>query len=226
MTDVDTVIGPVLPLAVGIAVSPVPVIAAILMLLSPRARVTGVGFLVGWVLGILTTATVFAVLASLVPDIDPSAGGTALAVVQIVLGALLVLLAVRQWMRRPRTGEEPELPRWMQALDRISFRGALGLGFLLSSVNPKNLLLAAAAGVVIGSAELPIGQVTLLIAIFAVIAASTVAVPVIGYLFASDRLRGPLDRLKGWLARENAVIMAVLLFVIGVTVIANGIAGI
>ena len=38
----NLVIGEILPLAVGIAISPIPIIAAILMLLSPRAKGTSV----------------------------------------------------------------------------------------------------------------------------------------------------------------------------------------
>jgi membrane protein YqaA with SNARE-associated domain len=45
------VIGDVLPLAIGIAISPIPIIAAILMLFSPRATSTSTGFLLGWILG-------------------------------------------------------------------------------------------------------------------------------------------------------------------------------
>ncbi|GAA1956177.1 GAP family protein [Microbacterium deminutum] len=61
--------------------------------------------------------------------------------------------------------------------------------------------------------------------IYAVIAASTVLIPVLGYQLAADRLRAPLHALRVWLARENAVIMAVLLLVIGVSLIGKGIAG-
>ncbi|GAA4234139.1 hypothetical protein GCM10022254_38320 [Actinomadura meridiana] len=46
------VIGDVLPLAVGVAISPIPIIAVILMLLTPWARATGLGFLGGWTAGI------------------------------------------------------------------------------------------------------------------------------------------------------------------------------
>ena len=47
-------ISAVLPLALGIALSPIPIIATILLLLSPRARASSVGFAAGWILGILT----------------------------------------------------------------------------------------------------------------------------------------------------------------------------
>ena len=59
---------------------------------------------------------------------------------------------------------------------------------------------------------------------FVLLAASTVLVPVIGYLIASARLAGPLDKLREWLVENNAVIMAVLLLVIGVSVIGKGLA--
>ena len=49
----NLVIGEILPLAVGIAISPIPIIAAILMLLSPRAKGTSVGFMIGWLAGIV-----------------------------------------------------------------------------------------------------------------------------------------------------------------------------
>ncbi|NLP84650.1 GAP family protein [Microbacterium sp. CFH 90308] len=218
-----SVIGDILPLALGVAISPVPIIAAILMLLSPRARATGTGFLLGWVIGIVVAVTVFTLLSSVLPMGDEDASQPIKGVVQLALGVLLLLLALRQWRGRPKPGQEPALPKWMQAIDTITFPKALGLGFLLSAVNPKNLLLAASAGVTVGAAALDGGSTALVIAVFTLIGASTVLVPVVGYLVAADKLRGPLDALRGWLAKENAVIMAVLLLVIGVAVIGKGI---
>jgi threonine/homoserine/homoserine lactone efflux protein len=218
-----TVIGEVLPLALGIAISPIPIIAAILMLLSPKARVTSVGFLLGWVIGIVVAVTVFSLLSAILPEDDPDASRPIRGIVQLVLGALLLLLAVSQWRKRPKPGQPAALPPWMKAIDTLSFPVAFGLGFLLSALNPKNLLMAAGAGVDIGSVGLSGGSVVVVVAVFTVIAASTVLVPVVGYLIAADRLRGPLDALRGWLARENAVIMAVLLLVIGVSMLGKGI---
>ncbi|WP_374976124.1 GAP family protein [Microbacterium trichothecenolyticum] len=217
------VIGEILPLALGVAISPIPVIAAILMLLSPKARVTSVGFLLGWVLGIVVAVTVFTLLSSILPGQDADDSKPIHGVIQLVLGAGLLLLALRQWRGRPKAGEEATMPKWMQAIDKVTFPGAFGLGFLLSAVNPKNLLLAAAAGVDIGSAGLDTGAIVLVIAVFTLIAASTVLVPVVGYLIAAEKLRGPLDALRVWLGKENAVIMAVLLLVIGVSLIGKGI---
>ena len=60
---------------------------------------------------------------------------------------------------------------------------------------------------------------------FTVIAACTVAIPVIAYLVARDRMRGPLDSMRAWLQENNATVMSVLIPVIGVVLVGKGISG-
>jgi len=217
-----SIVGEILPLAVGIAISPVPIIAAILMLLSPKAKGTSVGFLVGWLVGIITAIVIFTLLSSILPQADDGPS-TVAGVIKIVLGVLLLLMAVKQWRSRPAKGETATLPNWMTAIDSMTPAKGLVLGFLLSAVNPKNLLMAASAGLVIGGAAVSLGETIAVIAIFTVIAGSTVLVPVIAYLAASAKMAAPLGRLREWLVDNNATIMAVLLLIIGVAVIGKGI---
>jgi threonine/homoserine/homoserine lactone efflux protein len=111
----------------------------------------------------------------------------------------------------------------MQRIDDLQAGAAFGLGFLLSALNPKNLVLAAAAGVTIGSVALTTGETVGVVAVFTVLAALTVAVPVIAYLVAGDRLEQTLDRSKDWLIRNNGAVMAVLLVVFGFSLIGDAI---
>ena len=217
------VIGEILPLAVGIAVSPIPIIAAILMLLSPRAKGTSVGFLIGWLAGIVVAIVLFTLLSTVISQ-DAGAPSPMAGIIKIILGVLLLFLAIKQWRARPAEGREASMPKWMSAIDSMTPGKALGLGFSLAAVNPKNLLMAISAGLIVGGAGLTVGQTTVVIIIFVLLAASTVLVPVIGYLIASARLAGPLDKLREWLVGNNAVIMAILLLVIGVAVIGKGLA--
>lgn len=219
----NSVIGEILPLALGIAISPIPIIAAILMLLSPKARGTSVGFLIGWVLGVVVAVVVFTLVSALLPAAGDEGSQPVAGVVKLVLGAALLLMAARQWRSRPTGDAEPPLPKWMEAIDSMTTARGLLLGFALSGLNPKNLLLGAAAGVSIGSAGLSVGAAMVAIIIFTVIAASTVAVPVIAYLAASSRMARPLEALRAWLVHNNATVMAVLLLVIGVVLIGKGI---
>ena len=217
------VIGDILPLAIGIAISPIPIIAAILMLLSPKARGTSIGFLAGWLLGIVVAVVLFTLLASSIPHSDPDASTPISGVIKIVLGAALLLLALRDWRGRPTGDAEPGLPKWMAAIDSLTPLRGLGLGFLLSGLNPKNLLMGVAAGVTVGSSGLTVGEDVVVIAIYTVLASVTVAGPVIAYLVASARMAGPLESLRRWLLHNNATVMAVLLLVIGVVLIGKGI---
>jgi hypothetical protein len=215
-----SVIGEFLPLAIGIAVSPMPIIAAILMLLSKRAGSTSIGFLIGWILGIIVATVIFTVLAgSLQTGGAPSSSSSW---IKIVLGLLLFSVGARQWRKR-KGPHDP--PKWMAAIDEFNFVKALGLAFLLSAINPKNLIMAAGAGVIIGSAGLSVGSEIGAIAVFTVIAGSTVAVPVIAYLVAAEKMRGPLDRLKVWLQTNNSAVMGMLILVIGAVLLGKGISG-
>ena len=217
-------IGEILPLALGIAISPIPIIAAILMLLSPRARSTSPGFLLGWLLGITVAVVLFTLLSGVLPDSDQSGSKPIAATIKVVLGALLLLLALRQWRGRPKDGETPALPTWMSAIDSMTVTRAC------SSVSPcqrstqRICSWRVSAGLAIGGAALSMGETTVVILVFVLLAGDTVLVPVIAYLVASKRLRKPLDDLRSWLVQNNATIMSILLLVIGVVLIGKGLA--
>lgn len=214
------VIGDVLPLAIGIAVSPIPIIAAILMLFSVRATSTSTGFLLGWILGIVVATAVFTALAgTLKTGGEPSAVASW---IKIGLGVLLLLVGIRQWRGR---GGQHAAPKWMAAIDDFTFPKALGLGFLLSAVNPKNLIIAAGAGLIIGSGAVGVGGDAAAIALFTVIASSTVAIPVLAHLVAAERMTGPLESLRKWLQDNNATVMATMILVIGVVLVGKGVSG-
>lgn len=220
----NAVIGAVLPLAVTAAISPLPIIAVILMLLAPRAGGASVGFLVGWIAGVVAVSVLFTVLARVLGLSGGGHGGVASGVVKLVLGAGLLLAGVRQWRSRPRDGAEPAPPKWMGAIDTMTAPKAAGLAFLLSAVNPKNLAVLLAAGVAIGSADLGVGQTVVVVAIVTVLASCTVAAPVVLYEVARDRARVVLAHVREWLVAHNAAVMTVVLLLIGVVLIGKGIA--
>ena len=214
-------LGEVLGYAVGIAISPVPIAAVILMLFSGRARANSVAFMFAWILGIALVTTVVVVVPGL--EASESEPSTLAGWIKAVLGIGLLLLAFQQWRSRPRPGEEPKTPAWMGKIDTMKFGGSFGLGFLLSALNPKNLLLAAAAGATIASIEMTTTESIATVLVFTLVAAATVIIPVVAYLIAGDRLDGPLDTAKTWLLENNSTVMAVLLLVFGAVLIGDAI---
>jgi threonine/homoserine/homoserine lactone efflux protein len=134
-------------------------------------------------------------------------------------------MALRQWRKRPRHGEQAEMPKWMQTVDHFTGVRALVLGVALSAINPKNLALTLAASAAIAQAGLSAGDDVVAIAIFVVIGSLTVVGAVLLYLIGGDRAAGPLDSMREFMAQHNAVIMMVILVVLGAKLIGNGWAG-
>jgi threonine/homoserine/homoserine lactone efflux protein len=216
-------IGQVLSLGVGVALSPVPIIAVVLILTTPRGRVNGPAFLAGWILGLTSVGTVLLLAAS---GAEASEGGDPsewVDLVKLALGALLLLMAARQWFGRPRGEAEPELPKWMQTVDTFRAPKATGLAVLLSAVNPKNLLLTAGAAAAIAQTGGSAGKQAVALAVFVLLGALGPGIPVAIYFFMGDRAPQVLGRLRGWMARENATIMGVLCLIIGTKLIGDGI---
>ncbi len=213
-------LGQVLATAVGVAISPVPIIALILMLFSRSAARNSLAFLLGWLLGL--TGIVVVVLALEVGSSDGS-GSTRSGVLKVVIGLLFLFLAVRQWRGRPRAGEEPSMPGWMAAIDDLSAIKAIGLGLVLTVANPKNLGLAMATGATISAASLGFADEIVVVAVWITLASITIIAPVAFYLAAGERAEPALTSMKAWLLANNATVMTVLFLVLGAKVLGDGI---
>ena len=218
-------LGSLLPLAIGIAISPIPIIACILMLFSVKARVNGPAFLVGWVAGItLVTLLVFR-LSDATGATDEASGPSLGDIVVLLLGLGAIALGVKQWKGRPKPGEDAAMPTWMQAIDGFTPVKALGFGVLLSALNPKNLGLAIAAGVVIDQATAAGGNPVAMEILFVAIASVSIAVPVVYMLVGGEGAKRTLEGWKTWLGANNAAVMAVLFIVIGAKLVGSGLDG-
>jgi hypothetical protein len=215
------VIGETLSLAIGVAVSPIPIAAVIVMLFTPKARTNAPSFMAGWIVGL----SLVGIVILLIPNVDlgTSEPTTTTGVIKGLLGLLLLIVAWGAWRRRPGPDETAEAPGWMNAIDTFGMGKSFGMGFLLSAVNPKNLLLVVAAAVAISAGGLTTGQEFGALAVFTAIAAMTVAIPVIAYLIVGERADASFAKAKDWLIQNNSVVMAVLLLVFGISLIGNAI---
>ncbi len=95
------VIGSILPLAIVVTISPIPIVAEILLLFTKRPVANAASYLAGFVVGV---AGVLAILAAIAGTINLSAGSgpsKGASILQLVLGALLLVAALRQFRGRP-----------------------------------------------------------------------------------------------------------------------------
>jgi hypothetical protein len=218
-------IGGSLPLAVGIALSPIPIIAVVLMLTSHRAKVNGPAFVAGWLLGL---GIVGAIVLSLAGPAGASKSGSPAAWVswiKIVLGVLLLLVAARQFRSRPHGDEQAQMPKWMTTIDKTTPVAAVGLAAVMSGANPKNLLLAVAGAAAIAGTGISGGEQAIAYLIFVLIATLGVGIPVGIYFAMGARSQTLLAGLKDWMSAHNAVIMSVLCLIIAAKLIGDAITG-
>src|SRR4249919_3692261 len=105
-------------MAIGAALSPFPIVAVVLMLATPRAKVNGPLFIVGWLFGFAVIGVV--VLAIVGPSATTSSDpATGVSWLKLALGVLLLGVARRQFRKRPQGDEETPAPKWMGAVDHF-----------------------------------------------------------------------------------------------------------
>jgi threonine/homoserine/homoserine lactone efflux protein len=218
-------IGQVLAFGVGVALSPIPIIAVVLMLATPRGRANGPAFLAGWILGLAVVGTVVLLVSSGAEASENGGPAEGLSIVKLALGVLLLVVALRQWRGRPRGEADPELPKWMRTIDTFTPPRAGGIAIALSAVNPKNLLLTVGAGAAIAQTGASSGDQAVALAVFVLLGTLGPGIPVGIYFLMRSRATEILENLRGWMARENATIMAVLCLIIGAKLIGDAISG-
>jgi threonine/homoserine/homoserine lactone efflux protein len=211
----------VLPLALVIMISPLTIIPAVLVLHAPHPRESGLAFLAGWLVGLSALTAIAIGISDLLGGLRASPPQWA-SWLRIAVGALLIVFGVIRWLTR--RGHD-HMPAWMRTLTTVSPARAAVTGAALTVVNPKVLFICAAAGLAIGTDALNPAGTVLSAAVFVGVAASSVAIPVLSYAVAGERLDAPLERLKDWMERHNAALVAAILIVIGLLVLYKGIHG-
>jgi hypothetical protein len=220
-----SVIGDILPQAIGVAISPLPIIAVILMLFSKRARSNGMAFMLGWIVALTMVGSLVLVLANAGKISTGGTPSTLAYVIKLLLGLLFLFLAYRNWQKRPQPGQEGQLPPWMATLDSFTTGKSFGMAALLAGVNPKNLGLTLAAALSIAQGGLSSAQPWIALVVFVILASLSVAAPVFYYLAAGASAEKSLNSVKAWLTANNATVMIVLFLVLGVKLVGAGLGG-
>jgi threonine/homoserine/homoserine lactone efflux protein len=217
---VGSVLTELIPLALVVALSPFSIIPAVLVLNTPRPRPTGMAFLAGWLVGLAGLTIIFLEVSNLVVDLNQPPRWASK--VRIVVGAALIVFGIYRWLMRKRAAHTPG---WIQSMGKLTPVRAGATAVALTVVNPKVLFICAAAGLAIGTAGLGSTHVWLPVVWYVAVAGSTVAIPILAYAVSGDRLGEPLKRLKDWMERQHAVLVAAILIVIGLLVLYKGIHG-
>jgi Sap, sulfolipid-1-addressing protein len=208
-----------IPLGLVVALSPITIIPAVLVLQAPKPRPSSLSFLAGWLLGLAAVTALCVAASGLLGGLHKSTPSWA-SWLRVVLGSALIVFGIYRWLTRHG---HTESPAWMRSFATITPARAAITGAAMVVVRPDVLLICVPAGLAIGGSGLDTAGDWLAAAFFVTIAASTVAVPILAYAAAGHRLDDAMGRLKDWMEKNNAALMAAILIVIGVMVLYNGI---
>jgi hypothetical protein len=219
-------IGEMLAPAMGIALDPIPIIIAILILLSPKARLNGIAYVIGANVGLAIGVGVMLILAE-PAHVEYEDGGpsTTASVLQLIIGVVLIGLAAKQWFGRPKDAEEPKLPSWMASFETMSPIMAFGIGAFLFGLDPKHLIFNVAAATAIASSDASTAGGVVALVVYLLIGTATISGPVVWHLVAPEHADRQLGRARIWLTQNTAIILTLLFSIIGVVLIGSGITG-
>ena len=178
-------------LGLVITLSPLTLVAFILLLAAKGGIWKGLAFILGWM------ACLVAVIAAVIlatggdPPRQHTAPSTAVLVVKALLGLLLIWIGIR---RRRRRGRPRKPPTWMGWLDRMSPWAAVGFGAFMQ---PWSLVAIGAATVV--QAKLSTAGDWLALVVFCLLATSSFLVMELYAALSPEAAQARLGRIRTWI---------------------------
>lgn len=209
------------PMSLGLALSPFPLIAIIIILMTPKAKSNSLWFLLGWILGIYGIGLLVLVIPGLgSEDNTPSIYSGA---IRIALGLSLLIFAFKTWLNRPRRDDEIVTPKLFLSIDKFGLQKSMFTGFLFSAANVKNMAFSAAGAVKINQSLPKNDNIFIALLLFSVIGSLTLIFPVIIYVFAEKKIEPTFLLWKKWLIKNNAILLVFILGFIGLMLLKGGI---
>ena len=209
------------PMAMGLALSPFPVIAVIMILMTPRAKRNISGFILGWYSGIY----VIGCLIYLIPGLESKQGEPTVlsGVLRILAGLILLIFALRLWLQWSRKNDQVTTPKIFEKMDTLDFWKSFAIGPLFSVANVKNMAFSAAGASRLNMSLSDHAEFFISLALFALTASLTLIFPVVIYFLMGNKIEHRFLNWKKWLIKNNKVLLMLILTFISVILIKAGI---
>jgi len=207
------------------SLSPATIVVFMLVLGTTRARVNAVGFLFGW--GLSLTIVFLGSYAMAASDASQSDGGrTSVAVLQVLLGSAMLVVAVRVWRRRGETNPRPTVPsRW--GADRIMghMQGLTPVGAAVVGILKQPWAITMAAALVVVHHHATGLLVAIAFALFTVASTATVGLMFLYYSRYPGEAQTQLAILRDRVVAAGPAVAAVAGMLVGGFLLVDGLLG-
>ncbi len=213
MSPVLETLGLSFPIALGIAASPWPIIALMILLLTPKSISNSYAFLLGWFVGLMGVGLL--VLHS--PGLSTDAGEPSklMGWIRLGLGATFLIFSLLLVRDMIQNKDRPDTPKWIEKVDSYGFFQALMIGFMLSGLNFKNASMVVTGAASIGSSGLSNQQELVVLFLFCVICSIGVLLPHTIFVLFRKKAERIFGKLKFWLLKNRVLILLLILVVFG-----------
>lgn len=211
----------VVALGLVVGLSPLPVIPALLLLVTPGGVSRGLAYLAAWLVGLTGLTALFVLMADVGDPSDQaqqSAGW-----LEVIIGALLIAGGIFKLFRQRAKRDEPKTPpKWQAALVDYDARRSARLGFAFAVGNPKNLVTAIAVGGEVALLSTSTAQSMAAVGIFVVVGSLGVGVPILSAWLLGERAQPLLTRLQRTLETHGTAISVGVLLLLGSVLVLRG----
>lgn len=210
----------VVVLGLGCAANPWGIMCATLLLDARRGHGVVWAYVLAWSGAI--SVVLIALLAGLGAIFESGSDSAHMAVswVELAIGLVLVGFGVKRLLQQQGEETPAETPRWLRAIENISYPAA----FLLGVYSATYPLVIAAAGEIL-QADTSSAETAALVVLFIVLGSSSVAAVAALGTFAPRRSAAFLNRLRAWVTTHNRAVITVILLALGALLAARGLEG-
>ena len=201
-------------IGLAITLDPLPLTAFIIILGSRRGSRKGAAFVAGWIISLAIVVAVTVVATGNSPPKSNTAPSLGALAVKIVLGAVLLLIALRQYRRMGRPKKPKKPPKWQAGVDNMSPWYAMGLAPL---TQPWGMIAAGAATVV--EAKLSSAADYLALVYFCLLATASYLGMEIYATTRPEQTQDFLARLRAWIDSHTDQLIIFVSLVVGLWLI-------
>ena len=205
---------------IGLAVTldPLPLTAFLVVLPSQRGTVKGAAFTFGWLVSLAIVVVITVLATGNNPPEPETAPSLASLAVKIVIGAILILIAIRHIRARGRPKPPKKPPKWQEHVDSMSPWFAMALA---PTLQPWVLISAGAATVV--EAKLTDWQSYIALFAYCLLASASYLAMELYAVFRPEQSHAFLARFRNWIDTHTDQVIIVGSLVVGLWLIANSI---
>lgn len=224
--DTSQLIFQIIPLAWAAAISPTAFsFFLIMMSMTDNPRLAGISFYSGAIVVFLITVIIGIILGNSLTS-SGNANPATLAAIDLFLGAILILLGIRNIFGKKSEKQSGALLNYLKVENTASnihkFKRYFTVGFLTFLVNFSTAIFVLAAARQIGVAEAGLTANIAAIIVLGVITLIIIEIPLIFFLLFPKTGEKAMKPVDDWISSHGNLIVAIFLIFIGAYIIYNG----